>query len=385
VSIFAVEVLADHIKIEFTDGRIEEIEGGVYERKNSDGDTVEQRSALSADTDRLSALAVQFEADNPPSTAEIVEATDFGGQLEIKYADGTKEEISGGVYERKDSSNETIIERTATQSDIDRLTDLFDASGAPSGDDGTPDQGSGDAPGTGTPDDDDGTPDQGSGDAPGTQTGGSGSDILRGSKSDDVIKARGNDDDVHARGGDDHVDGGAGKDKIRGGNGDDMIDGGAGDDRIRGDDGKDVIDGGAGDDRIRGGKDDDTLGGGEGDDRVRGNGGDDVVNGEAGDDRLKGGSGNDRLDGGDGSDRYHGGKGADVFVFSSDGADDKIHDFQDGIDLIDVTAYGFSDSAEFLSDAFEEGGDVYVTLGTGDVLKIDDMSLANITADDFIF
>ncbi|GGC16607.1 hypothetical protein GCM10011371_00030 [Novosphingobium marinum] len=49
-----------------------------------------------------------------------------------------------------------------------------------SDDDGTPDQGSGDAPGTptsGGSGDDDGTPDQGSGDAPGTPTsGGSGDD-----------------------------------------------------------------------------------------------------------------------------------------------------------------------------------------------------------------
>jgi hypothetical protein len=36
----------------------------------------------------------------------------------------------------------------------------------PGDDDGTPDQGPGDAPGTGTPGDDDGTPDQGPGDAP---------------------------------------------------------------------------------------------------------------------------------------------------------------------------------------------------------------------------
>ena len=42
----------------------------------------------------------------------------------------------------------------------------FPGTGTPGDDDGTPDQGSGDQPGTGTPGDDDGTPDQGSGDRP---------------------------------------------------------------------------------------------------------------------------------------------------------------------------------------------------------------------------
>ena len=92
----------------------------------------------------------------------------------------------------------------------------------------------------------------------------------------------------------------------------------------------------------------------------------------------------DTLDGGEGSDRYHGGQGADVFVFKPDGADDKIQDFEDGVDLIDVSAYGFADAAAFLSTAVEEGGDVYIELASDDTLKINNMSLANITADDFI-
>lgn len=139
MSIFAIEVLTNHIKTEFSNGTSEDIASGVYERKDGVGDTVEQRPAVAADTERLRALVIGFETENPPTSSEIVEATGFGGQVEIKYADGTKEEVSSGIYERKNSRNETIFERAATQSDVDRLTELFNTSGAPADDDGTPD------------------------------------------------------------------------------------------------------------------------------------------------------------------------------------------------------------------------------------------------------
>lgn len=45
--------------------------------------------------------------------------------IEVTYADGSKEEIENGRYERKDSSGRTVEERAATAADFDRLSALF--------------------------------------------------------------------------------------------------------------------------------------------------------------------------------------------------------------------------------------------------------------------
>lgn len=44
------------------------------------------------------------------------------GDIEVVRADGTKEEISNGWYERQDASGRTVEERRATSADIARLT-----------------------------------------------------------------------------------------------------------------------------------------------------------------------------------------------------------------------------------------------------------------------
>jgi hypothetical protein len=45
--------------------------------------------------------------------------------IEVTYADGSREEIENGRYERKNSAGRTVEERTATQADFDRLSALF--------------------------------------------------------------------------------------------------------------------------------------------------------------------------------------------------------------------------------------------------------------------
>lgn len=45
--------------------------------------------------------------------------------IEVTYADGSKEEVENGQYERKDSTGRTVEERAATQADLDRLSALF--------------------------------------------------------------------------------------------------------------------------------------------------------------------------------------------------------------------------------------------------------------------
>ena len=53
-------------------------------------------------------------------------------------------------------------------------------------------------------------------------------------------------------------------------------------------------------------------------------------------------SGADLIDGGAGSDRYWGNGGADTFVFGVDGAFDKIHNYVDGVDVIDASVQPFA-------------------------------------------
>ncbi|UAB90929.1 hypothetical protein I5192_12950 [Ruegeria sp. SCSIO 43209] len=44
--------------------------------------------------------------------------------MEVRYSDGTKEEIENGRYERKNAQNRTVEERAATGADVSRLRSL---------------------------------------------------------------------------------------------------------------------------------------------------------------------------------------------------------------------------------------------------------------------
>lgn len=79
-----------------------------------------------------------------------------------------------------------------------------------------------------------------------------------------------------------------------------------------------------------------------------GDGMDNLLWGSAGADTLNGGAGDDRLQDGAGSDVLTGGAGADVFVFARDGALDRITDFTDGQDVIDLGDWGRIYSAQSL-------------------------------------
>ena len=224
---------------------------------------------------------------------------------------------------------------------------------------------------------------------------------------------------------------GAGENAVFGGTEDDTLSGGADDDQLSGDDGIDRLFGGTGDDLLLGGALNDTLTGGEGadtldggldrdtvnyrasasgvdlnlttgtasggdaandlligiedvlgsayDDDIIGNAGGnslqgergaDILDGLGGSDALFGGSGNDTLSGGLGFDALTGGRGADVFVFAQGFAQDTIKDYNDARDQIDLTFYGFADTATALSFAAIVGADVVFTLGGGDTLTL---------------
>ncbi|MBL4769009.1 MAG: calcium-binding protein [Rhodobacteraceae bacterium] len=70
-----------------------------------------------------------------------------------------------------------------------------------------------------------------------------------------------------------------------------------------------------------------------------GTGSDDLLSGLGGDDTLQGNGGDDILMDGSGLDHLYGGLGADIFVMEIDGLRDVIHDFQLGIDRIDLSGF----------------------------------------------
>ena len=74
----------------------------------------------------------------------------------------------------------------------------------------------------------------------------------------------------------------------------------------------------------------------------------DTINGLGGNDEINGGTGADIIDGGAGKDKLTGGTGEDTFIFSNhsdsvntDGAFDRITDFETGVDNINIANLGF--------------------------------------------
>ncbi len=242
--------------------------------------------------------------------------------------------------------------------------------------------------------------------------GDAGIDFLYGGAGNDVLNGNDGDDRLNGGADNDALNGGAGDDRLKGKDGDDVLNGGEGSDVLFGDEGDDVLIGGTGDDFLYGGRDHDELDGGAGNDRLRGNLGEDTLNGDAGNDNLYGGGGNDMLnggagndflfgengtdvlDGGAGNDRLYGGAdgAVDTFVFAAGYGDDRVRQFEDGMDQIDLSAYGFADAADALSYASQTGwGAVKFDLSgapggqAGDVLYVENMTLGTtFTEADFL-
>lgn len=264
-------------------------------------------------------------------------------------------------------------------------------------------------------------------------TGTSGNDNIAGLAGDDTLTGDDGDDDLSGGIGDDILRPGLGNDTVDGGDGNDTVDysdtgsvavrlfgnrasgdefrdtltavenivgsafddllngdalantisGQDGNDRLIGLSGEDMILGGAGNDIIRGGRDDDRLEGGDNDDRIQGELGNDILLGQDGEDVMFGGANNDILNGGDGDDRLTGGTHADVFVFETNGGFDRITDWQDGVDLVDLTDFGFSNFSEVEAIARQTGVGVRLEFAGGEVLQFADMALADLSADDF--
>src|SRR5688500_16981273 len=201
--------------------------------------------------------------------------------------------------------------------------------------------------------------------------------IVTGTNQDDVLL--GEDDEA------DTISGGNGDDELRGfGLADDLF-GGNGEDLLLGNAGGDDLFGEGGDDVLKGGNDDDDLFGGRGDDTLRGEAGDDELSGEEGRDILHGGTGEDILDGGKHDDVLSGGAGADLFIFVDGGGNDVVEDFESAtslIDVLDLTAFDFSDFNDVLAAAEDDIDGVVIDFGPGNgSVKLLDIFEADLNPD----
>ncbi|KPF62177.1 hypothetical protein IP88_15265 [alpha proteobacterium AAP81b] len=97
-----------------------------------------------------------------------------------------------------------------------------------------------------------------------------------------------------------------------------------------------------------------------------------------------GGEGNDTIDGGGGTDYLVGQGGADVFKLRPGTEFDWIVDFQQGIDRIDLSAFGFTNTSQLAARLTDFGGTAVVDLGDGDLLAIFGIAAASLTVGDFI-
>jgi Ca2+-binding RTX toxin-like protein len=131
--------------------------------------------------------------------------------------------------------------------------------------------------------------------------------------------------------------------------------------------------------------------GGSGDDVIRGGNGRDALFGESGRDQLLGSRGNDELTGGSGNDELTGGSGADRFVFAGRNGTDRVEDFRNGVDRIQIDGYGsaLNSFADLAGDFVQVGANVHIRLGANvsgaGTIIIENFRVSQVNAADFIF
>lgn len=228
-----------------------------------------------------------------------------------------------------------------------------------------------------------------------------GVNTLYGGDGDDILKGKGGNDTFFGGAGNDTIRGDSGADKFYGSVGNDVLLGLAGDDLLNGEDGDDFLYGGRDDDTLigadgndvlRGNRGNDFISGDAGTDDIRGGGGNDTLNGGAGNDYILGGNGADRLSGGAGNDTLVGGPGAgvddgvtDVFIIKPFEGFDRLRDFENGIDVLDLSGFGFSNFAQVLDLAVDAGAtDMRLNFGGSDVIYLDGFRLSEFDASDVV-
>ncbi|MDA7426664.1 M10 family metallopeptidase C-terminal domain-containing protein [Thalassococcus lentus] len=136
-------------------------------------------------------------------------------------------------------------------------------------------------------------------------------------------------------------------------------------------------------------------GGGSTGGTIRGSNRDDFLFGSSADELIFGRRGDDTIDAGAGSDTVTGGSGADVFVVGPDTDRLVITDFEDGIDQIDVSAFGINPANPFggqyvgyLADADGDTILQFFDTMSGDMLAevvLEDFNYTQIDQSDYIF
>ncbi|MES0884378.1 hypothetical protein [Roseibium sp. SCP14] len=114
---------------------------------------------------------------------------------------------------------------------------------------------------------------------------------------------------------------------------------------------------------------------------LTGNAEDNVLTGNTKHDQLLGGDGSDRLIGNAGFDTLTGGLGSDTFVFKSNDGTDRIKDFTDGEDLIEIVS-GASAFSDLVLEA--SGSDTVLSFG-GTTVTLEGVQLLDLDQNDFLF
>jgi serralysin len=129
-----------------------------------------------------------------------------------------------------------------------------------------------------------------------------------------------------------------------------------------------------------------SITGSASDNRITGNIGADTLSGGEGADRIEGWRGADVLTGGAGADTLTGGVGADRFVFATGFGADVVADFKADIDVVDLTGLDVVTSFADLVANFmrQDGRNVVIDAGVGDVLTLSNVRLATLDAADFL-
>jgi Ca2+-binding RTX toxin-like protein len=151
--------------------------------------------------------------------------------------------------------------------------------------------------------------------------------------------------------------------------------------------GADTLHGTASADLLKGLGGNDRVYGKSGADRLFGGTGNDVLSGGAGNDRLFGDAGRDVLSGDAGNDLLAGGADADVFRFRGPWGSDRIADFENGRDHIDLRTTGLSfDELSILQRDTDRDGRVDDVLirGNGQSIILLNEKAAGIGASDFL-
>jgi Ca2+-binding RTX toxin-like protein len=141
---------------------------------------------------------------------------------------------------------------------------------------------------------------------------------------------------------------------------------------------------------------DDAITGMDGNDKLWGGDGNDAIQGTDGNDKIWGGAGFDRMTGGAGKDTLWGGTETDAFIFSAGGKfgpgsdTDIIKDIDtEGDDMDDIQIMSLDGSidsfADIMKHADQDGKDVRINFGNGDVLILEGVKKGDLSAELFMY